>query len=197
MIFRRVGRRRRQEAAEPGKLAPADEKEALQAMVAHVWEITRWHAGRGENRDRLAAEIIAFAGVLIALMPQLDEPITAIRSIGWQRLLSATALASAVSLVLAVLIALVSVAKPIRERPAQTSWPKERWKEYRDEPVPAARVLEDQLDALVGDPGGPAPYKELAEAADRREALTRRAVLFMATGVVGLGVVLTGLLLTA
>ncbi len=194
MIFRRARSRDRERLAKES--ASAEELEALRVILAHTWEITHWHTNRAEARDRLASQIIAFAGVLLALMPQLDGPLSEISSSCIRMLLAGGAVAAAAFLVAAVLVSLAAVARPVRAR-ADTMWPKRRWKEYRDHPTPASEVLKRQIHGLVGDPEDPAPYKEIAEAADRRETLTRLAIRLMGFGVMVLGVVLTGLLITS
>lgn len=195
MIFKRAACRRTDNPGEDAAIPRSDRKDALTAMVAHAWGVTHWHTRRAESRDRLALQITAFAGVLLALMPQLDSPLSRIDSSSGQAALSVVAVVAAALLVLSVVLSLLAVAPPVRKRRADTTWPKQRWKEYRERPTPAADVLERQMHALVGDPDDPAPYKEIAEAADRREKLTRWAVIAMAVAVLCLGVVLLGLLL--
>lgn len=194
MIFRRVGRRERQRTAESGKLPAGEEKEALQAMLAHAWEVTRWHNARADARDRLSAQIVTFAGVLLALMPQLRRPLETVALDCERQFLTQAIIVAAACFISAVLICLVAIARPVRRRRDRPSWPQEEWKRYRDRGMDVVEILERQMDAIVGELEDSPPYIEIAASADRRERLTRAAITALAIGVVFTGYVLVGVL---
>jgi hypothetical protein len=168
----------------------------LEVLLANGWEVTKWQRERIDSRDRLAVQILAFAGVILALMPNLLAPLDGLPQ-SRRAIVIVLAAISACVLIVATILALVAVAKPPRRRPnsdrlvfAQRLWP-----EVRDRGVPAEEALRKLMDELIGVPGDERPFLELAATADRREWITRLSAAMMGIGVVLMVPVLVSLVL--
>jgi hypothetical protein len=173
-----------------------DRTRTLEALLANGWEVTKWQRERIDARDRLAVQILAFAGVILALMPNLLEPLRIVHE-SRREILTGLAATAALLLIAASILALVAVAAPSRRRPTQDRlvFAQALWLKVRDQGTSAEEALKELLDQLIGVPGDERPFLELAATADRRERITRLSATALGIGVVLLAIVLGSLLL--
>jgi hypothetical protein len=168
----------------------------LEVLLANGWEVTKWQRERIDSRDRLAVQILAFAGVILALMPNLLAPLDNLPQSRRAIVIWLAAL-SAGFLIGATILALVAVASPPRRRPNSDRlvFAQRLWLEVRDQGVPAEEALRKLIDELIGVPGNQRPFLELAARADRRERITRLSAAMMGIGVALIAPVLGSLVL--
>jgi hypothetical protein len=167
----------------------------LEALLANGWEVTKWQRERIDARDRLAVQILAFAGVILALMPNLLEPLRTVHE-SRREIVTGLAATTALLLIAASILALVAVAAPSRRRPTQDRlvFAQALWLKLRDQEMSTDDALKELLDQLIGVPGYERPFLELAAMADHRERITRLSATTLGIGVVLMAIVL-GLLL--
>jgi hypothetical protein len=151
-----------------------DRTQSLEVLLANGWEVTKWQRERIDARDRLSVQILAFAGVILALMPNLLEPLRTAHE-SRREILTGLAAAAALLLIAASGLALGAVATPSRRRPTQDRlvFAQVLWLKMRDQGMAAEEALTELLDQLIGVPGDERPFLELAATADRRERITR------------------------
>lgn len=174
-----------------------DRTKTLEALLVNGWEVTKWQRERIDARDRLAVQILAFVGVILALMATLLEPLGTVT--GSRRVIATgLALAAAVVLIASSVLALVAVAAPSRRRPTRDRllFAQALWLRARDQGMPAEEAMTELLNQLIGIPGEERPFLQLAATADRRESITRLSAAMMGVGVALVATVLGWLLLT-
>jgi hypothetical protein len=173
-----------------------DRTKTLEALLVNGWEVTKWQRERIDARDRLGVQILAFAGVILALMPDLLVPLST--ATGFRRLIAiGLAFAAAVVLLTTSVLALFAVAAPSRRRPTRDRllFAQGLWLRARDQGMPPEEAMTELLNQLIGIPGEERPFLELAATADRRESITRFSATMMGVGVVLMATILGSLLL--
>jgi hypothetical protein len=76
--------------------------------TTHQWERTKWNTQRAEARERLAAQNIALAGIVLALLPTLTDPLARLRH-AWSWWLSWIVASASALLVVVTIWSLVAI----------------------------------------------------------------------------------------
>jgi hypothetical protein len=149
-----------------------------------------WHRERAEAWDRLAAQVVAFSGIIIALAPNVLPLLRSVRDSIFRHIL-----ASAVALAIALLIgsavtALLSLSGRLRSKRSPTEDIQQEWNRYKKQGNGSDTLIIGIAQTLIGDPGERTVIIDLRDAADRKETLTRRSVAGLAAGIIVLAIVL-------
>jgi hypothetical protein len=171
--------------------------ESVRIFVDHAWDVLRWHREQAEKWDRIAVQVLAFAGLMATIVgrvvfavPEVLDP--------WYRWLVAGGLILALALlVLTCILSLVSLMGRLRRIRTYPEEVQTHWARFRADPTSnSAELLGVLADSLIGVPGDrKAAIVDLALAARRRETRTRTASVLLGIAVLLIAGVLLAFLL--
>jgi hypothetical protein len=149
-----------------------------------------WHRERAEAWDRLATQVVAFSGVIIALTPNVFELVRSVNTSLYRHAFAIAIVVSIGLLIASSITALFSLSRPLRTK-VQTELMQQEWQRYRDQKSSYATFATEVVQTLIGDPGERAAIIELRNGADQRQTLTRFAVTGLAAGIILMAIVLS------
>ena len=167
-----------------------DDPQQVEPFIGHAWRVMEWHRDKAEAWDRLATQVVAFSGVIIALTPNVFELVQSVNTSLYRNAFTITIVLSLGLLIASSITALFSLSRPLRTK-VQTELMQQEWQRYRDQKSSYATFATEVVQTLVGDPGERSAIIELRNGADQRQALTRFAVAGLAAGVILMAIVLS------
>jgi hypothetical protein len=167
------------------QLPDPNDSRQVEPFLDHVWKVMEWYRERAEAWDRLATQVVAFSGVIIALTPNVLPLVQSVKTSRYRY-----ALAIAVVLLMASSItALYSLSRPLRTT-VQTKFIQQEWQRYRGQKTSYPEFVTEVVQILIGDPGERTAVIELSHGADQRQRLIRFAVACIVTGIILIAIVL-------
>jgi len=168
-----------------------DDPQQLGPFLDHAWKVMEWHRARAEAWDRVATQVVAFSGVIIALTLNVFPLLRSVKTPLYRH-----ALAIAIVLAIGILIAssitaLYSLSRPLRTEKSHTELIQQAWQRYRERESDSAWFVVGIVETLIGFPGQRTGIIDLRDGADQRQTLTRRAVAGLAFGIILIAIVLS------
>jgi hypothetical protein len=167
-----------------------DEVHQIEPFIDHAWRVMEWHRERAEAWDRLATQVVAFSGLIIALTPNVLPLLQSVHDPIYRRTLAGVIALAIGILIGSAITALFSLSSRLRSKRSPTEDIQLQWHRYRQQARDPAEFVAAIAQTLIGDPGEPTAIIDLRDAADHREILTRRSVAGLAIGIVLLAIVL-------
>jgi len=166
-----------------------DDASQVGPFIEHVWSVMEWHRERAQTWDRLATQVVAFSGIIIALAPSMVPLLRSVKgSASRHALASVTVVAMAIPIGSAVTAMFTLSARP-RSTRAPTEDIQLEWRSFRKQESSSNQFTAATAQTLIGDPGERTAIIELRDAADRKEDLTRWAVAGLAAGIILMAIV--------
>jgi hypothetical protein len=168
-----------------------DDSQQVEPFVDHAWRVMEWHRERAEAWDRLATQVVAFSGIIIALTPNVFPLVQSVDTPLYRHALAIAIVLTIGLLIASSIVALLSLSRPLRTEKVQTELIQQAWQSYRKQESSSATFGTGVAQTLIGYPGERTAVIELRNGADQRQTLTRFAVAGLASGIILIAIVLS------
>jgi hypothetical protein len=91
-----------------------DDPQKVEPFIGHAWRVMEWHRERAEAWDRLATQVVAFSGVIIALTPNVFPLVRSVKTSLYRHALAIAIVLSVGLLIGSSITALFSLSRPLR-----------------------------------------------------------------------------------
>jgi hypothetical protein len=86
--------------------ANPDDARQVGPFIDHAWRVMEWHRERAETWDRLATQVVAFSGIIIALAPNMVPLLRSVKSSVFRHALAGVIVLAMVILIGSAIIAM-------------------------------------------------------------------------------------------